>query len=221
MGAIDDLDLPDAHARAERGDSMGLYYYIHGLAERGQVDAAVDYAEQKHKQGRTDALAFLADAIYSSAGVRPDPPEWRRLLTIDANGASPESAESAFYLGIDCLDGDSASDAVAWLKRAGGLGFQEAWVALGFMYLEDVDPPDPVEAIRCFVRCREGAAYPYTVEYPEDVWPLAEDGSWRDADLLADMLALASPEQAVEITRILQGIARRLDGARAKEAPDD
>ncbi len=209
MGAINDIEMQDALVRAERGDSVGLYYYIHGLAERGQIESAVKYAEQKHLQGRSEGLAYLADAIYSPEGPRPDPSEWRRLLTIDANGASSESAESSYCLGIECMDRDQTADAVTWLKRAGELGFQEAWVALGNVYLGDVDPPDPVEAMRCFVRCREGDPYPYTVQYPEDAWPLTEDGIWSDAGLLGELLSMGTPGQSMVIRQIHKGLSPR------------
>lgn len=96
MQTIGDDELAEAEAGARAGNLRELYYFVHGLAERGRVEEAIAFAhERAAEEGRTEPLAYLAEAVYADHGSSPNQAEWKRLMMIDAlSDNSLENAEA-------------------------------------------------------------------------------------------------------------------------------
>lgn len=207
MQMIDDDDLTKAEAGARAGNLIELHYFLYGLAERGRVAEAIAFAhERAAADGRTEALAYLAEAVYGDDGPSPDQAEWKRLMMIDAlSDNSLENAESARELACNAEDFDQDDlEAFRWFKRGAELGCQESAIALGYLYLDG--PPElrnAVEATKWFLRCREGILNDYRVFSNDEAWPLSTDGRWVDEELHLQIVKACSVDQLAEVQALL------------------
>lgn len=207
MQMIGEDDLAEIEAGARAGNLKALYYFIHGLAERGRVEEAIAFAhERAAAEGRTEALAYLAEAVYGEDGPSPDQAEWKRLMMIDAlSDNSLEKAESARELACNAEDVDHDDlEAFRWFKRGAELGCQESAIALGYLYLDG--PPElrnAVEATKWFLRCREGFSNDYRVFSNDEAWPLSPDGRWVDQELHLQIVKACSVDQIAAVHALL------------------
>lgn len=207
MQTIGDDELAEAEAGARAGNLRELYYFVHGLAERGRVEEAIAFAhERAAEEGRTEPLAYLAEAVYADHGSSPNQAEWKRLMMIDAlSDNSLENAESARELACNAEDFDhDEREAFRWFKRGAELGCQESAIALGYLYLDG--PPElrnPVEATKWFLRCREGVLNDYRVFSGDEAWPLSTEGRWVDDELHLRIVQACSVDQIAALHALL------------------